>query len=80
MYDKKEVAAMFKCSVRKVEKMMAAGEIGYKKIGALVRFRESDIAPFFAGTTCPLLSDSARTIESGVVEKTRACEPVRGRS
>jgi DNA binding domain, excisionase family len=64
---KKEVAAMLKCSVSKIEKMMKAGEIGYKKIGSLVRFRPSDLEPFFeVSTLFPTTITVRKTFVDGV--------------
>lgn len=79
MMTKKDVAAELKCSVRKVEKMMAAGEIRYRKIGTLVRFQPSEVDRI-AGTPQPHGFELVPQNQPTVIEKTRACEPVRGRS
>lgn len=51
LFTKREVAQMLKCSISKIEKMMKAGEISFLKIGGMVRFRQSDLQPFFEGAT-----------------------------
>lgn len=79
LYDKREVARTLHCSVSKVEKMMRAGEITYKKIGTLVRFRPSDLAPFFEGTPASPGPIPARTAKSQPVENTGQYDAVRGR-
>jgi excisionase family DNA binding protein len=76
---KKDVANILKCSVSKIEKMMAAGEITYKKIGGMVRFRPSDVEPFFAVDTLSPGSRSAHKQLDELLEKTTAYGSERGR-
>lgn len=77
LYDKKEVAEMLHCSVSKIEKMMRTEQIRFEKIGALVRFRPSDIAPFFEGGTASPGATGALSPMSDGVEKTVAYGAVR---
>jgi excisionase family DNA binding protein len=73
LFTKKEVAALLKCSVSKIEKMMATGEISYIKIGKLVRFRESDIEKCvgtFVGTPHSPVSVNGRMTPHTPIENT----------
>ena len=58
LLDKKDLAARWKCSVSKIDKMIRAGELPFVKIGSLVRFLLEDIEDIerngvvkFVGTT-----------------------------
>ncbi len=79
LLDKKQAAALLHCSVSKIEKMMHAGTITFKKIGALVRFRPCDLEPFFEGDTGFPKDVPAHTTESQVIESTHVYESVRRR-
>lgn len=78
LFDKKQVALKLRCSVSKIEKMMAAKEITYLKLGSLVRFRPSDLEPFFAGTPASPGAISAHTSSSALIENTGTYESVAG--
>ena len=43
LFDKKSLAARWKCSTRKVDMMRKSGELPFVKLGNLVRFREEDV-------------------------------------
>jgi excisionase family DNA binding protein len=51
LYTKHEVADLFHLVIRRLEEMMRRGEIGYVRIGRLVRFRLADIKDCVAGET-----------------------------
>lgn len=76
LYSKKELAAALGCSVSKIEKMMKAGEIPYRKIGTLVRFTESTVGNL-TGATPSLPTVSIRNTETEVIENTMVYGSVR---
>lgn len=84
MYTKKQVAEIYQCSVRKIEKMMALGEISYVKIGAMVRFRETDLDSFTVvknvGTPSPNRGEMHHIRTNGHVENTATYGPGRNGS
>ncbi|MBN4081378.1 helix-turn-helix domain-containing protein [Caldithrix abyssi] len=43
LYSPESVARIFDCSVEKIRKMIQKREIGYKKIGRLVRIPQSEL-------------------------------------
>lgn len=77
LYDKKDVAQMFKCSVSKIEKMMRAGEITYINVGSLVRFRPSDLMPFFEVSPLSPTALYSQIDQKQVIENTILSELLR---
>jgi len=68
---KQQVAEALQSTVRFVEKLMAAGELPYRKIGKLVRFHESDVEKvgvLFGATPSPNHHESTRTAEKAGVQ------------
>lgn len=78
LLSKQDVAKMLKCSVSKVEKMMAKGEIDYRKIGSLVRFHPDAVVKITGAPLSPEVVP-AHTEKHEVVEMMTLYGPVRGR-